>query len=100
MRKSLLALVFPLLLPATAAAQLESPEASCFEPVKPACAEVTVGSEDEGWAMRCQEELTSFLEDLDDYRQCVDTRLERMRRETEAELQQMSCLVEPEAQDC
>ena len=52
MRLPLLALTAVLLVPQASLAQLENPEGSCFEPVKPACAEVTVGSEDEGWALR------------------------------------------------
>lgn len=99
-RLSTLALLFSLLAPATATAQLDEPEATCFEPVKPACAEVTVGQEDEGWATRCLSELEAFLEDLSEYRQCVDGRLEQMQERAEAEKRQMECVIDEEAEDC
>lgn len=95
-----LALLLPLLAPLNAAAQLDEPEGSCFEPVKPACAEVTVGQEDEGWAARCLSELEGFLEDLADYRQCVDNRLEQMQSRAEDERHQMECVIDEEAEDC
>jgi len=99
-RLPLFALLLPLLLPQAATAQLDEPEGSCFEPVKPACAEVTVGQEDEGWAARCHAELENFLEELEGYRQCVGGRLDQMQERAEAERREMQCLVDPEAEDC
>ncbi|MDF2095837.1 hypothetical protein [Aquibaculum arenosum] len=96
-----IALLLSLAVPQGALAQLEEPEGSCFEPVKPACAEVTVESEDEGWALRCQEELTQFLEEVDGYRQCVVNRIDRMREQASEEREHMNCLVESEGSgDC
>ncbi|WP_366556782.1 hypothetical protein [Aquibaculum sediminis] len=95
------ALLLSLAVPQGALAQLDEPEGSCFEPVKPACAEVTVDSEDEGWALRCQEELLQFLEEVDGYRQCVVGRIDRMREQASEEREHMKCLVESEGSgDC
>lgn len=94
------ALLLPLFLPQAAIAQLDEPEGSCFEPVKPACAEVTVGEEDEGWAARCLSELENFLEELEGYRQCVGGRLDQMQERAESEHREMQCMVDPEAEDC
>jgi len=96
MRIPLFALPVLLLLPQPSLAQLENPESSCFEPVKPACAEVTVGSEDEGWALRCRDELTTFLQDLEGYEQCVVDRIGNVRELAEGELERVTCMVEQE----
>lgn len=96
---ALCALPVLLLLPQPLMAQLEDPEASCFEPVKPACAEVTVGSEDEGWALRCREELATFLEDLDGYEQCIVGRLDTIRERATTEHERVNCMVEQEQND-
>lgn len=96
MPRLILALVLALALPSHVAAQLDEPEGSCFEPVKPACAEVTVNAEDEGWALRCREELVGFLEDLERYEQCVNSRIDQMRRQAEGERERMNCLAESE----
>lgn len=99
MRIPLLALPISLLLTQPLMAQLDDPGGSCFEPVQPACSEVTVGSEDEGWALRCREELTTFQEDLASYQQCVVNRIETMRARTASELERISCMVEQEQSD-
>ena len=96
MRLPLLALTAVLLVPQASLAQLENPEGSCCEPVKPACAEVTVGSEDEGWALRCRDELADFVEDLEAYEQCVVGRIGTMRDLATSELERVECLVEQE----
>lgn len=99
MPAALLALGLLFLVPQPLAAQLDDPGGSCFEPVQPACAEVAVGSEDEGWAMRCREELTSFLEGLEEYQQCVVSRIEDMQERAVSERERMDCLVESELAD-
>jgi|SRR5690625_192507 len=92
----LLVLLGLLLLPQPLLAQLDEPEGSCFEPVKPACAEVVVSDEEEGWGLSCREELEVFLEELSDYEQCIAGRIETMHSHATKELDHVNCLIEKE----
>ena len=97
MPTSLLVLAVLLMLSHPAKAQLDEPGGSCFEPIKPSCAEVTVNSEDEGWALRCREEQTTFLEGLNEYEQCVIGRIQEMRERASSESDHIDCIIERES---